>query len=91
MAPFLVGIFKSEEDPLKQCSNENNFVREIDVNSNFAFEGDFFEDLDTDIIPPYLIVGCFVICAGVFTTICAYMKQVFFMVVISEYLSSTLD
>ena len=30
--------------------------------------------LDTDIIPPYLIVGGFVVGAGIFTTICALCK-----------------
>ena len=30
--------------------------------------------LDTDIIPPYLIVGGFVVAAGIFTTICAVCK-----------------
>ena len=42
--------------------------------TTFAWEGEYFDDLDTDIIAPYLIVGVFVIGAGVFATICAYLK-----------------
>ena len=73
--------WKSEEDPLKQCSNKETFWNVSNTVSPyddsikpFAFEGEFFDDLDTDIIAPYLIVGVFVIGAGVFATICAYLK-----------------
>jgi len=77
LAPFLVGIFKDEDNKTKECSNRN----QTDTRSTFTpghstyiFDGEFFDDLDTDIIPPYLIVGGFVVAAGVFTLICALCK-----------------
>merc|ERR1711935_18103 len=79
LAPFLVGLFKDADDALKKCTNRDDDDQLPTSPSNqsvhgYAFEGDFFDELDTDIIPPYLIVGGFVIGAGIFTTVCALCK-----------------
>ena len=79
LAPFLVGLFKDADDALKKCTNREDDDQLPTSPSNqsmhgYAFEGDFFDELDTDIIPPYLIVGGFVVGAGIFTSVCALCK-----------------
>lgn len=68
LAPFLVQLFKSS-DPLKNCGEDDN------VAENSTSNGDsYWDSLDLDIIPPYLIVGGFVILCGIFTLICAFKE-----------------
>ena len=42
--------------------------------TEFIFEGDYFDQLDTDIIAPYLIVGGFVVFSGVLTILGGFCK-----------------
>ena len=42
--------------------------------TELIFEGDYFEQLDTDIIAPYLIVGGFVVLSGVLTIFGGFCK-----------------
>ena len=42
--------------------------------TQLIFEGDYFEQLDTDIIAPYLIVGGFVVLSGVLTIFGGFCK-----------------
>lgn len=83
LAPLLVGLFKSTEDPLKSCSNKNVtdetprsslFSSSEAAVTEFIFEGDYFDQLDTDIIAPYLIVGGFVVFSGVLTIFGGFCK-----------------
>ena len=42
--------------------------------TEYIFEGDYFDQLDTDIIAPYLIVGGFVVFSGVLTILGGFCK-----------------
>jgi fucose permease len=67
LAPFLIQLFKSS-DALKNCGGDTE-EEDIPIASD-----NYWENMDLDIIPPYLIVGGFVAICGIFTMICAKKK-----------------
>lgn len=59
-------MFKSS-NPLKQCDSSDAAV----APTNSSESDSYWDKLDLDIVPPYLIVGAFVSLCGLFTLICA--------------------